>query len=124
MEWRGTEWIIPVYEVVMLVLPVCGFIALRRRVKRNVFTKARAFWYYTGFIISPVALYALIFLGLVCLEEVTRMSLVTEELARSFLILMGLGLVIWVVFSIIFGITLTFIRGSSSSPDPRVERTP
>jgi hypothetical protein len=117
MDWRGIEWVVPVYEVLMLLVPVYGFIAFRRRVKQKVLTKTRAFLYYTGLVISPVAIYTIFFLGLVGLEEVSKTAIITEELARSFLILIGLGLVVWLVSLIIFGMALTFISSSASSPN-------
>ena len=115
MDWQGIEWVIPVYEVLMLLVPVCGFIVFRRRVKHKVLTKARAFLYYTGLVISPVAIYTIFFLGLVGLEEVSQAAIITEELARSSLILIGLGLVVWLVSLIIFGMALTFISSSALS---------
>ena len=117
MDWRGIEWVVPVYEVFMLVVPVYGFIAFRRRVKQKVLTKARAFLYYTGLVISPVAIYTVLFLGLIGIEEVTKVAIITEGLARSVFILVGFGLVVWLVSMIIFGMTLTFIHSSASSPN-------
>ena len=116
MDWQGIEWVVPVYEILMLSLPVYGFIVLRRRVKHNALAKVRAFLYYTGLSISPVVIYILFFLGLVGLEEVTGTAILTEGLARSVLISIGFGMVVWLVSLIIFGITLTFISSSASSP--------
>lgn len=124
MALRGVEWIVAVYEVAILVVPVYAFIALRRRIRHKGLTKIRAFWYYIGFVISPVALYALFFLSMVGIEEVTKMSMITEGLARSVLSLIGLGLVVWLISSIIFMIALSFIGHSTSSIKPRVDRTP
>ena len=116
MDWQGIEWVVPIYEILMLSLPVYGFIVLRRRVKHNALAKVRAFLYYTGLSISPVVIYILFFLGLVGLEEVTGTAILTEGLARSVLISIGFGMVVWLVSLIIFGITLTFISSSASSP--------
>ena len=117
MDWQGIEWVVPVYEILMLAVPVYGFIVLRRRVKYRGLAKMRAFLYYTGLVISPVAIYTLFFLCLVGFEEVTGTSIITEGLARGVLISVGMGLVVWLVSLIIFGITLTFIRSSASSPN-------
>jgi hypothetical protein len=54
MDWQGIEWVVLVYGVLMILMPVYGFIAFRRRIKQKVITKTRAFWYYTGLVISPV----------------------------------------------------------------------
>ena len=117
MDWPGIEWVVPVYEILMLVVPVYGFIVLRRRVKRKALAKVRAFLYYTGLVILPVVIYTLFFLGLVGLEEVVGTAIITEGLARSNLISIGLGLAVWLVSLIIFGITLIFSNSSTSSPD-------
>lgn len=118
------DWIVPVYEVAMLVVAGYFFITLLRRVKHQGLTKTRALWYYLGWVMSPVVLYALFFLGLVGMEEVARRPLISEGLARSFLMLIGLGLLIWLLSSISFGIALLCIRASAASPNPGVERTP
>lgn len=115
MGWQGIEWVVPIYEVLMLLVPIYGFIAFRQRVKHNVLTKTRAFLYYTGLVISPVVIYTVFFLSLVGLEEVAKTTIITEELARSVLILIGLGLVVWLVSLIIFGLALAFVGSSASS---------
>lgn len=114
MDWQGIEWVILVYEVLMLLVPSYGFIAFRRRVKNRALTKGRAFGYYAGLVISPVAIYAIFFLGLVGVEEVTETAIITEGMARSGLILTGFGLVVWLVSLIIFGISLIAISRSTS----------
>ena len=58
------------------------------------------------------------FLVLVGLEEVAKTTIITEGLARSFLILIWLGLVVWLVSLIIFGVALAFISSSASLPNP------
>jgi hypothetical protein len=115
MDWQGIDWVVPVYEVLMLLMPVYGFVVLRRRVKHEVLSKVRAFLYYTGLVISPVAIFTFVFLGLVGLEEASKTAIITEGLARSVLILIGLGLVVWLVSLIIFGMALALIRSSGSS---------
>ena len=117
MGWRGIEWVVPVYEILMVLVPVYGFIVFRRRVKHKVLSKARAFLYYTGLVISPVATYAVFFLCLVGIEEVARTAIITEGLARSVLILTGFGLIVWLVSLIIFGLALMFISSLASSPN-------
>jgi hypothetical protein len=117
MDWQGIEWVVPVYEILMLAVPVYGFIVLRRRVRQRVLTKARAFVYYTGLVILPVAIYTIFFLYLVGLEEVAEMAIITDGLARSAFILIGLGLVVWLVSLSIFGLALKFISSPAVSPN-------
>ena len=93
----------------MVLVPIYGFIALRRRVKRRVLSKRRAFLYYAGIVIAPVVVYVIFFLGLVGLEEMSDGAIVSEGLARSVVILTGFGLVVWLLSLVVFGIALTFI---------------
>ena len=65
MDWQGIEWVVPVYEILMLAVPVYGFIVLRRWVKYRGLAKMRAFLYYTGLVISPVAIYTILLLALI-----------------------------------------------------------
>ena len=117
MDWRGIEWAVPVFEVVMLVLPVYAFITFYRRVKRGVLKKSRALWRYASLVITPIILNVLFFFALVGFEELTHIGVITEGLARSFLILVGLGLTIWLVSILVFVVALVFIKSQPSSPN-------
>ncbi len=120
MDLHGIEWVLLLYELTMLVLPVYGLVSLRRHVKYGALGKLRAFGYYTGLIISPVIAYVLFFLALVGLEQVSRIAFVTEGLSRSLVIVLALGLAIWLISSIVFGLTLVFIKRSTPEPQSSV----
>ena len=115
MDWQGIEWAVPVFEVVMLALPVYAFITLYRRVKGGVLKKSRAMWRYASIVIAPIILYVLFFFALVGIEALSHINIITEGLARTILILIGLGLTIWLVSIIVFGVTLVFIKSQPSS---------
>ena len=123
MDWQGIEWALPVYEVVMLGMPIYAFITLRRRVKRGMLSKVRAFWYYVGIVAAPIIFYVVFFLGLMGIEEVAHVGLITEGLGRSFLLVTGLGIIIWLVASIIFGIVMTFTKSETASRNPPLNLT-
>jgi len=106
MAWHGIEWVLPLYALAMVVLPPYGFIVLRKRVKEGMLTKPRAFLYYAGLVLAPIILYAAFFFLLVGLEEVTRLAIVTEGLARTFLLAVGIGVVLWLVCTVVFGVAL------------------
>jgi hypothetical protein len=110
MEWQGIEWVLLLYWLSMLVVPIYTFITFFLRVKRGVMEKFRAIRYYAGFVIIPVILYGLFFFVLVSLEEIAKINLVTEEFARSFFVVIGIGIIIWLVSLVVFGITLAFLR--------------
>lgn len=117
MYWQGIEWALAVYWLAMLVLPIYAFIIFRRRVKRGMLTKIRAFWYYVGLVVAPVISYILFFLGLIGIEEVTHFGLTSEGLGRSFLLVVGLGVIVWLVSSVVFGVVMAFTK-STTSPNP------
>jgi len=110
MDWQGIEWILLLYWLSMLVVPIYTFITLLLRVKRGVDEKPRAIRFYAGIVISPIILYGLFFFGLIVIEELAKIDLVTEGLARSFFIVIGIGLIIWLVSLIVFSLTLKFLR--------------
>lgn len=117
MEWRGIEWIVPIYNLLILLMPIFGFIAFWRRIKQKALTKARGFLYYSLLVISPVVTYTVLFFGLVGLEEMTHTALLSEGLARSFLIMIGFGLIVCLVSLAIFGIALALISNQALSPN-------
>ena len=110
MDWQGIEWVLLLYWLSMLVVPIYTFITLLLRVKRGVMEKLRAIRYFACIVIIPVILYGLFFFVLVNLEEIAQINLITEGLARSFLVVIGTGLIIWLVTLIIFGVSLVFLR--------------
>ena len=114
MDWSGLEWVLPLYELSMLVVPIYAFIRLYSRIKQGVLKKPRAILYYAGIVVTPIVLYSLFFFGLVGLEEISDFNLVSEGLARSFIIVIGLGLIIWLVALLIFSLTLVFLRRPTS----------
>ena len=110
MNWSVIEWVLPIYLLSMIVVPTFAFITFFLRVKRGVMEKFRAIRYYAGIVIIPVILYCLFCLLLVILEEVAQINLVTEELARSFFVVIGIGLIIYLMSLIIFSVTLAFLQ--------------
>ena len=117
----GIELAVPIFEVVMLALPVYGFITFYKRIKRGVLKKSRAFQRYAFLVISPIILYALLFFAMVGFEELTHIDVITEGLARSFLILVGLGLTTWLASILVFAVVLAFIKTPPSSADNSLE---
>lgn len=103
------EWLIPLYELALLIVPIYTFVVLLRRVKHKVLSRARAFAYYLGWVSSPIALFILLFLGAVGVEEVTGIALVTEGLGRGLLILLALGLAVWLLASMVFATVLLVV---------------
>lgn len=116
MDWRGIELAVPVFEVAMLVVPVYAFITNLSRVKRGFLTKSRALRRHASLAITPVILYVLFFIALGGFEELTNVGVITEGLARSFVILVGLGLAVWLFSTIAFSVAL--VIGKTQPPPP------
>jgi len=109
MDWRGIEWAVPIYEFSALMLPMYAFVRFSRRVKRGVLNKPSALWRFVVLALSPTLAYGLFFAALVAIETIPNVSVITEGMARSFLLLVGLGLAFWLAL-FLFGIWLLFIR--------------
>ena len=71
----------------------------------------------------PYYFYVVFFFGLIGIEEVAHVGLIPESLGRSFLLVTGLGVIIWLVASIIFGVVMTFTKSATASPNPPLNRT-
>jgi len=110
MDWQGIEWIVPIFELSMIVIPVYAFIEVRRRVKNGRTGRSRALLRYAVFAIAPVLVYILLYFLLVGFETLTRISVITEGLARSFFLLAGLGVAIGIVSIVAFVATRSFMK--------------
>ena len=111
MDWQGIEWAVPIFELSMIVLPIYAFIEVRGRVKSGSMGRARALLRYAVFAIAPVLVYFLLYCLLIGFEALTRISVVTEGLARTFFLLVGMGVAIGIVSILTFGAALLFMKG-------------
>jgi hypothetical protein len=116
MGWQGIEWAVGVFELAMLVVPVAGFVAFRRRVLRQALTPAGALWRYAGLVLLPIAIAIAFFFLLIGIEELTDFAPITEEMGRGFPLLIVAGLVIWLIAIMAFGLTLAFTRRQPAEP--------
>jgi hypothetical protein len=113
MDWQGIEWIMPGFALLMLVVPVWRFAVYRRRIRRGGLGRGRAVAYFAVSALVPVLLYLVMLLALVGLEELAGLALVTEGLARSAVILVGFGLLVWLVSIAAFVIAHAFGGGTA-----------
>lgn len=98
----------------MIVLPLYGLFLYRARVKRGVITKARALGQYAVLVIAPVVFYALFFFALIGLHEYTDIDLLPEILGRTFIIVIALGILVWIISVLIMGGVLFFLKKRDS----------
>lgn len=110
------DWIYPLALLAIVALPWVSFAALLRRVRRGALKRGRAIAAQAGAGICPTLGFTLFFFGLVGIEEVTGAALVPEGLGRSFLILVALGLLVWLVSTFAF-VTAVFLAGRRGAPE-------
>lgn len=102
MDWHGLEWVLPLYGIAVIVLPIYGFKVFQRRYKNQTLSRFRAFIYFTVMGITPVILYIAFFLFLVGMEEVINAAIITEGMGRTLFPALGAGLIVWLVSTLAF----------------------
>lgn len=80
-----------------LAVPVAVFLRVLRGVRAGRTSKPKAVLLYTLGSLLPTVLYVVLFFSLVGIEELTGAALIAEEIGRSFLIVVGLGLAVWLL---------------------------
>lgn len=116
MEWQGIEWAVGVFELAMLLVPIAGFVRYRRCAARQTLGKAAALRRYAALSIAPTVAYAALVLVLIGIEDLTSLSLLSEEMGRAFPFLVAGGLVVWLIAMLAFGLALLFIRHPATPP--------
>lgn len=96
----------------VLGVPIMMCRAALRRVRTGRMGRLKAFVLCGLAAISPTALYVGIFFALVGIEELTRAALIPEEIGRSFLIVVGFGLLVWLLVLIPFAVLIARARKS------------
>ena len=78
-------------------VPVLILLKALGRVRAGRTSKLKAFVLGGLAALAPTALYVAFFFALVGIEELTGAALIPEEAGRSFLIVVGLGLAVWLL---------------------------
>lgn len=107
------ESILQLYGLAMVVLPVYGFVSLRKRIRHAGMQKTAALLRYMGVVVAPIAAYACLFGLALGIEAVTPFNPISEEAARSFVLAIVLGVVVWLLATTVFSLGLLFVH------DPR-----
>jgi hypothetical protein len=94
----------------VLALPAFVFIVQLGRVRAGFCGKWKAFLLSGLAALAPTALYVGFFFALVGLEEVTGAALIAEGIGRSFLIVVGFGLLVWLLVFIPFAVLIARAR--------------
>ena len=106
------------FLVAFVAVPILVFRRAVRQVRAGRSGRIKAFLLGSLIALSPTVGYAVYFFALVGIEELSGKALIPEETARSFLIVVGLGLVVWLLGLIPFAALLTRTRPSSDLPIP------
>lgn len=110
MDFHGVEWAIPLYQLLMLLLPGGALLVLYRRVRRGRVSRWGAWWRYALIVLAPVLLYLGLVLVLIGLEEVSDLRLLSEALGRSVLLVIAIGLLIWLAAVLFFAVLLGALK--------------
>ncbi len=110
------ESILQLYGTAMVVLPVVAFVSLRKRIRFGALSKRGALLRYAGMVVVPIVGYAAAFGVALGVEAVFALSLVSEEIARSFVLAVVLGVLVWLLAIAIFSLGLLFVQ-TSHGPD-------
>lgn len=113
------ESILQLYQLAMIVLPVYGFVSLRKQVRRSELTKRQAFLRYAGMVFTPMLAYAAVLVLVIGVETVLDVNLVSEEIARSFPLAMVLGSAVWLLSVMVFSVGIYFLRGDTAAMPPK-----
>ena len=104
------ESILQLYGLAMVVLPVYGFVSLRNRIRHGGMRKSAALLRYMGIVVAPIVAYACLFGLALGLEAVTAFNPISEEVARSFVLAIVLGVMVWILGTAIFSLGLLFVQ--------------
>lgn len=90
----------------IVLIPVGVFIRQIQQVRRGVRSKVKGTVLFFCFSLVPVLAYALTFLTLIGVEEVTKHAVIGEGFARAFLLVIGIGVGEVVLLTAVFGIAV------------------
>jgi uncharacterized membrane protein (DUF485 family) len=104
------ESILQLYQLAMVVLPVYGFVSLRKQIRFGRLSKKRALLRYAGMVFAPMLAYTAVYFLAIGAETVLDVNLAPEEIARSFPLAIALGLAAWLLSVIVFAAGMYFVR--------------
>ena len=90
----------------IVAVPIAVLFMALRRVRTGRIGKLKAIALYGLAALSPTVLYVAFFFALVGIEELTGAALIAEEIGRSFLIVVGFGLLVWLLVLIPFAVLI------------------
>ena len=110
------ESVLQLYGLAMVILPVYAFVSLRKQLRHEHVTKPVALLRYVGMVVAPIVVYACVFGLAVAIEELTPFNVISEEIGRSFVLAIVLGVLLWLLATTVFALSLLFVK-RAQKPD-------
>ncbi len=104
------EILIPICALLILLTPVVLFVRQFKRIRDGLDTGRKGTLLYAAYSAVPSLLFTTIFLALIGLEEVFKISLVSEGYARAVIMLGGGGIGLVILGTLVFSVALLFFR--------------
>jgi len=101
------------FLLAILIVPVAAGRALLRRTRAGVISRLKGVGLYALAVLSPPFLYLGMFFAMVGIEELTGAAIIPEEIARSLLLVVGFGLLVWILALVIYAIAAVTTRLAS-----------
>ncbi len=90
------------FLLTILIVPVVAGRALLRRTRAGAISRLKGVGLYALRVLSPTLLYLGVFFAMVGIEELTGSAIIPEEIGRSLLIVVGFGLLVWLLALVIY----------------------
>lgn len=103
------------FLLAILIVPFMAGRVLLRRIRSAASTRLRSIGLYALVVLTPPALYLGAFFVFVGIEELTGSALIPEEIGRSLLLVVGFGLLVWLLALVIFMIAACRTARSTGS---------
>lgn len=117
MEYLET-YLIRFVFLAVVAMPIVGWCTLPGRVRRGKISKMKASFFFSAATLLPTVLFAGLFFSLAGLEELTGKHYIGEGLGRSFLIVMVLGGLVWLLCSVLFFFMMFLIKSNADTARP------
>jgi branched-subunit amino acid permease len=96
--------------LLFIVVPILAFVHYRRRYLTRSISKLSAIGRFALVALLPGLFYVGLSFAMLGLEEATGTALISEEMARSFLLMLGIAFLVWLVALAAFVATVALSR--------------
>jgi hypothetical protein len=102
----------------IILIPIGVFARQILQVRRGARRKIKGTILFFSYSILPVLIYALVFLVLAGVEELTKLSVISEGLARTLPLVVGIGSAEVLLLTVIFAVAVWFLRAPRNAAEP------